>query len=143
MLIHFRVLDTYADLVFSVWDLRSFKKPVSVKTEMMTLYPQTNAIFSPDDKYVVTGIGATSKGGHGKLLFMSKDSLEVVQELVVDSSPVKVVWHSKINQVSWSILSRCGGSPPFDRSEREARPSHPFGIWCADLYFFAFPFAVR
>ena len=90
----------------------------------MTLYPQTNAIFSPDDKYVVTGVGATSKGGHGKLLFMSKDSLEVVQELVVDSSPVKVVWHSKINQVSWSILSRCGGSSPFDRSEREARPSH-------------------
>jgi len=137
-------LDANADLVFSVWDLRSFKKPVSVKTEMMTLYPQTNAIFSPDDKYVVTGVGATSKGGHGKLLFMSKDSLEVVQELVVDSSPVKVVWHSKINQVSRSILSR-GGSSPFDRSEREARPTHlsihsGFGVL---IYFFAFVFAVR
>ena len=104
----------------TVWDLRSFKKPVSVKMEMTTLYPQTNAIFSPDDKYVVTGVGASSKGGHGKLLFMSKDSLEIVKELVVDSSPVKVVWHSKINQVSWSILPCCGGSSPSDRSGRNA-----------------------
>jgi hypothetical protein len=71
-----------------------------VKTEMTTLYPQTNAIFSPDDKYVVTGVGAGSKNEQGKLLFMQKDSLEVVNELAVDSSPVKVVWHSKINQVS-------------------------------------------
>jgi len=110
-----------------------------VKTEMMTLYPQTNAIFSPDDKYVVTGVGATSKGGHGKLLFMSKDSLEVVQELVVDSSPVKVVWHSKINQVGRSILSRVWGSFSFRSIETRSTSQssiRPFGIWCADLYFF-------
>ena len=73
------------------------------------MYPQTNAIFSPDDKYVVTGVGTSARGGPGKLLFMSKDSLEVVEELVVDSSPVKVVWHSKINQVSWIILSLLWG----------------------------------
>jgi len=108
----------------------------------MTLYPQTNAIFSPDDKHVVTGVGAGSKGGHGKLLFMSKDSLEVVEELVVDSSPVKVVWHSKINQVSWSILSRCGGSSPFDRSEREA-PPNPLSAHSGSgvLIFISFAFA--
>jgi hypothetical protein len=66
--------------------------------------------FLADDTYVVTGVGAGSKGGHGKLLFMSKDSLEIVKELVVNSGPVKVVRHSKINQVSWSILPCCGGS---------------------------------
>lgn len=93
------VLTRGADDTVKLWDLRSFKKPVSVKSEMTTLYPQTNAIFSPDDKYVVTGVGTNSKGGHGKLLFMSKNSLEVVEELAMDSSPVKVVWHSKINQI--------------------------------------------
>lgn len=126
-----------------MWDLRSFKKPVTVKTEMTTLYPQTNAIFSPDDKYVVTGVGASAKGGHGKLLFMSKDSLEVVKELAVDSSPVKVVWHSKINQVGFKILSLvCGGSSPFDRSEQEAHPNASGSgllIWVS----FAFIFAMR
>ena len=107
-----QILGAYpAVLYLAVWDLRSFKKPVSAKTEMTTLYPQTNAIFSPDDKYVVTGVGTSARGGPGKLLFMNKDSLEVVKELVVDSSPVKVVWHSKINQVSWSwiILSPVWG----------------------------------
>lgn len=109
-----------------MWDLRSFKKPVSVKTEMTTLYPQTNAIFSPDDKYVVTGVGTSARGGPGKLMFMSKDSLEVVQELVVESTPVKVVWHSKINQVSRIILSFLWGLF-FDRSEEKhtSRPPVP------------------
>jgi len=103
---------------------------------MTTLYPQTNAIFSPDDKYVVTGVGASSKGGHGRLLFMSKDSLEIVNELVVDSSPVKVVWHSKINQVSWSILSRLWGLFSFRSIGTRSASRPPFGFWRADLDFF-------
>jgi hypothetical protein len=90
---------------------------------MTTLYPQTNAIFSPDDKYVVTGVGANSKGGHGKLLIMSKDSLEIVKELVVDSSPVKVVWHSKINQVSGQSYLVVGAPLlSIDRNEKHPDP---------------------
>lgn len=67
---------------------------------LTTLYPNTNAVFSPDDKYVVTGAAASDKGGTGRLLFMKKDTLEEVKSLVVDATPVKVAWHSKINQVS-------------------------------------------
>jgi hypothetical protein len=65
----------------------------------VTLYPNTNAVFSPDDKYVVTGAGPTSKGGRGKLIFLDKNGLEVEKALEVEGTPVKVVWHSKINQV--------------------------------------------
>lgn len=82
-----------------MWDLRSFRKPVSTRSDLSTLYPHTNAIFSPDDKYIVTGAGASAKGGKGKLVFMNKDGLDIVKELAVDSTPVKVYWHSKINQV--------------------------------------------
>jgi len=83
-----------------VWDLRSFKKPLSTRSGLGTLYPGTNAIFSPDDKYVISGAAATSKGGKGKLMVLNKGDLsEVVRELVVDSTPVKVLWHSKINQI--------------------------------------------
>ena len=87
----------------AVWDLRAFKKPLAVHDGLTTLYPGTNAIFSPDDKYIVTGAGAREKGGHGRLMFLSKSTLEPVQELLVDSTPVKVVWHSKINQVRWLL----------------------------------------
>lgn len=81
-----------------VWDLRAFKKPLAVRSDVGTLYPNTNAMFSPDDKYVITGAAATTKGGKGHLLFMEKDTLDVVKTLDVDSTPVKVFWHSKINQ---------------------------------------------
>lgn len=86
-------------VMFVVWDLRAFKKPLAAHTGLATLYPTTNAIFSPDDKFIVTGAGATSKGGKGSLMFLKKDGLEVAKELVVDTTPVKVLWHSKINQV--------------------------------------------
>lgn len=88
----------------SVWDLRSFKKPLSSRSGLGTLYPGTNAIFSPDDKYVISGASATSKGGTGKLMILNKGDLgEVVRELELETTPVKVLWHSKINQVRVTI----------------------------------------
>jgi len=87
----------------AVWDLRAFRKPLAARMDTPTLYPNTNAVFSPDDKYVITGASATAKNGHGKLLFLQKNDLEVVKMLQVGATPVKVVWHSKINQVGHVI----------------------------------------
>jgi WD40 repeat protein len=83
----------------TVWDLRAFKKPLASRSELSFLYTNTNAVFSPDDKYVVTGASSATKGGSGRLVFMQKDNLEIVQDLSIQSTPVKVLWHSKINQV--------------------------------------------
>ena len=77
--------------VITVWDLRSFKKPLHMRSDMTTLYPNTNAVFSPDDKYIVTGAGAREKGGHGRLMFLSKSTLEPVKELLVDSTPASCI----------------------------------------------------
>jgi hypothetical protein len=82
-----------------VWDVRAFKKPLLERDELTTLYPQTNAIFSPDEKYVLTGTAASVRGQRGRLVFLKRDTLEVVRELGMESSVVKVAWHSKINQV--------------------------------------------
>lgn len=70
-----------------------------MRSESTTLYPGTNAVFSPDEKYVATGVGATSKGGQGCLLLLNRTDLSVIKELGMESTPVKVVWHSKINQI--------------------------------------------
>ncbi|KAG6866800.1 hypothetical protein C0991_008736 [Blastosporella zonata] len=93
------VLTRGGDDTVKLWDLRAFKKPLASRSDLMTLYPNTNAIFSPDDKYIITGSGASSKGGKGRLMFLEKNSLDVVKTLEVDSTPVKVFWHSKINQI--------------------------------------------
>ena len=89
-----------------VWDIRKLKTPLASRSDLPTLYPDTNAIFSPDDKYIVTGSSATSKGGKGRLLFLSKETLDVVKSLEIEATPVKVVWHPKINQVRKTVIYR-------------------------------------
>jgi hypothetical protein len=88
------------NLKLTVWDLRAFKKPLSSRSGLSTLYPNTNAVFSPDDKYIITGAGAATKVDKGGLWFLEKDGLGVVKALEVDATPVRVTWHSKINQVN-------------------------------------------
>ena len=95
----FRVKSPACYSLHSVWDIRSFKRPVAERSGVPTLYPSTNAIFSPDNKHIVTGAGKSEKGGHGALLFLSRQNLEVVKELDVGATPVVVQWHPKINQV--------------------------------------------
>ncbi|KAI0085637.1 WD40-repeat-containing domain protein [Irpex rosettiformis] len=93
------VMTRGGDDTVKLWDLRAFKKPLVTRSGLATLYPTTNAIFSPNDRYILTGAGATSKGSKGRLMFLEKKTLESVKELEVDTTPVKVLWHSKINQI--------------------------------------------
>jgi hypothetical protein len=61
-----------------------------------------NAIWSPDEKYVVVGSGtppANGRAAGGKLSFLKREGLTVADEMEMTSCVVKVVWHSKINQV--------------------------------------------
>ncbi|KAF8624880.1 hypothetical protein AX15_005749 [Amanita polypyramis BW_CC] len=102
------ILTRGGDDTVKLWDIRAFKKPLAARADLTTLYPNTNAVFSPDDKYIITGAGSSSKGRNGRLLFLRKDNLDIEKELVVDATPVKVVWHPKINQVSVGIHIVCG-----------------------------------
>ncbi|KAH7921257.1 hypothetical protein BV22DRAFT_1114517 [Leucogyrophana mollusca] len=87
------------DDTVKLWDLRAFKKPLATRSGLTTLYPATNAVFSPDEKYILTGAGASAKGGRGKLTFLTRDGLEAAKEVEMETTPVKVLWHSKINQI--------------------------------------------
>ncbi|KAG2116963.1 hypothetical protein DEU56DRAFT_874123 [Suillus clintonianus] len=93
------VLTRGGDDTVKLWDLRAFKRPLASHSGATTLYPGTNAVFSPDEKYILTGTGASTKGGRGKLVLLSRESLSVAKEIDMDTTPVKVVWHSKINQI--------------------------------------------
>ncbi|ELU41479.1 transcription factor [Rhizoctonia solani AG-1 IA] len=94
-------------MIAGVWDTRSFKKPVTTATDVPTLYPGTSAIFSPDEKYIVTGAAAIPGRQPGRLLFMPRhgasgeNGLKPARSVILGEkvSAVKVVWHSKINQV--------------------------------------------
>ncbi|KAJ3329494.1 hypothetical protein HDU76_007809, partial [Blyttiomyces sp. JEL0837] len=88
------------DDTLKLWDIRAFKKPVAVASNLPNTFEECDAIFSPDQQRVVTGVsvrrGAESQG---RLVFLNRTNLEIVQEVSVPGSVVRVLWHGRINQV--------------------------------------------
>ncbi|KAK3591263.1 hypothetical protein CHS0354_010628 [Potamilus streckersoni] len=88
------------DDTVKLWDIRNFKSPVVSRGELTNFFPMTDLLFSPDDKMVVTGLSVKKSEGQGKLLFMDRQNLSVLTEMVVsDTSVVRCLWHPRLNQI--------------------------------------------
>lgn len=88
------------DDTLKTWDMRNLKKSLAVAGDLYNRFPMTNCMFSPNDKYIVTGTSTRSDNDSGKLVVLERDSLEKVNELnVSDSSAVRTLWHPKLNQI--------------------------------------------
>ncbi|CAG8637343.1 11839_t:CDS:2, partial [Diversispora eburnea] len=83
-----------------VWDVRNFKSPLSHAQNLPTFNVETNVIFSPDERMIITGVAVKKGEGYGKLVMMDRNSLEIVRTMsITKSSVIRVLWHSRINQV--------------------------------------------
>ncbi|RVE46659.1 hypothetical protein evm_008671 [Chilo suppressalis] len=88
------------DDTLKLWDLRSFKKPVHVFSNLFSRYEQTDCSFSPDDTMVFTGVSLERGEEIGRLLFYNTKTFETVTQLeVAKSHVIKAVWHAKLNQM--------------------------------------------
>ncbi|KAJ3094516.1 WD repeat-containing protein 70, partial [Phlyctochytrium bullatum] len=87
------------DDTLKLWDLRNFKKPVAEVGSLPNLFEENNAIFSPDNRLVVTGISNRKGERVGKVVFYSRVDLAPVQEKVFGDSMVRVSWHGRLNQI--------------------------------------------
>ena len=47
---------------------------------------RTDCVFSPDDKLIVTGVSLDRGDKEGKLIFLDRESLQTVYEIVVSDS---------------------------------------------------------
>ena len=82
------------------WDLRNFKQPTAVAQDLISYYTVTNCVFSPDEKLILTGTSVKKGQGSGKLVFLERNTLNVVEEVEFeDNCVVSTLWHNKINQV--------------------------------------------
>ncbi|KAF9972375.1 hypothetical protein BGZ73_004524 [Actinomortierella ambigua] len=87
-------------LIAGVWDVRNLSKPVSVAQDLTSYNVETNVIFSPDERLIVTGTGVKKNEGYGKIVMMDSKTLEIVRTVSVSkSSVVRVLWHDKLNQI--------------------------------------------
>ncbi|KAI8098356.1 WD40-repeat-containing domain protein [Gilbertella persicaria] len=83
-----------------LWDLRNAKKPVKTAYNLDIVNPEVNVIFSPDEKLILTGTACPKGQGHGQLVMLNRDTLEVHESInVTQSSVVSVLWHPRINQI--------------------------------------------
>ncbi|RSH93690.1 hypothetical protein EHS25_006337 [Saitozyma podzolica] len=101
----YRIASRGGDDTVKLWDLRSIRKPVAVVQDMGNIYPETNIIFSPDDRSILTGLPG-SKGGKGAMVFLSGGDLSEQRRIPIgEGSVVRVLWHSRINQIFATLSS--------------------------------------
>ncbi|XP_075914406.1 WD repeat-containing protein 70-like, partial [Petromyzon marinus] len=82
-----------------LWDLRQFKSPLAVASGLPSTYPSTDVCLSPDERVVLTAV-SPGRGGQGRVVFLHRDSLRQIDDIVVScSGVVRCLWHPKINQI--------------------------------------------
>eukprot|EP00164_Ancoracysta_twista_P015843 GFYU01026337.1.p1 GENE.GFYU01026337.1~~GFYU01026337.1.p1 ORF type:complete len:257 (-),score=80.49 GFYU01026337.1:2-745(-) len=91
------------DDTMKLWDLRNVKEALHVFNGLSNASSRLDCLFSPDDRYVVTGTSVNPKqaGDIGKLVFYDTKTFELVDEVAMESGGVsRVFWHSKLNQIA-------------------------------------------
>jgi hypothetical protein len=75
------------------------RKPIAVAEGMGNIYPETNITYSPDGKSILTGLPG-KQGMKGSVVFLSAEDLSEQRRIPIgEGAVVRVLWHSKINQV--------------------------------------------
>ncbi len=76
------------------------RKPLAVASGLENRYSEADLAYSPDGKTIIVGLSA-GKGEKGALVFLSSDDLSEQRRVPVgEGSVIRVLWHSRINQVS-------------------------------------------
>ncbi|KAJ3195248.1 hypothetical protein HK101_000710 [Irineochytrium annulatum] len=89
------------DDTLKLWDLRKLKSPVASVSDLPNMFEETNAIFSPNNRQILTGV-SINKGETtiGRIKVFDKTTLEFVRDVEVGpGSIVRVLWHGRINQI--------------------------------------------
>ncbi|KAJ1915595.1 hypothetical protein H4219_004233 [Mycoemilia scoparia] len=105
----YNIVTRGGDDIVKLWDIRYFKQfrpnkpaqPVHEARSLDVYHPQTNIIYSPDEKYILTGVGVKRGQGMGYIKVFDSKSLELVKDVpVTEASVIQVLWHPKLNQLA-------------------------------------------
>ncbi|CAH0546369.1 unnamed protein product [Brassicogethes aeneus] len=94
------LLTRSCDETLKLWDVRNFKKCVNEVGGLFTRYDTTDAIFSPNDSIVATGLSLNKGEKSGEILFYDATNFNLIRKMeVVNSHTIKLIWHPKLNQL--------------------------------------------
>lgn len=90
-----------------MWDVKNLRQPLAVHKDVTNVYSETGVAWSPDGKYVLVGtaVDPRKEDAIGEILFLSAADLSVERRVPIakGASVVRVVWHSRINQIFASL----------------------------------------
>ncbi|WOO77649.1 WD repeat-containing protein 70 [Vanrija pseudolonga] len=96
-----------ADDTIKLWDVKNLRQPLAVHKDEANVYSETGVAWSPDGKYVLIGtaVDPRKEDAIGEVLFLSATDLSVERRVPIakGASVVRVVWHSRINQIFASL----------------------------------------
>lgn len=115
------------DDTLKLFDIRSFKKPLAVVSDLLNLYDSTNVVLTPDEKYLITGTSIKKDQGTGFIKIYDSSSLNLVRDIDMGNvSVVRLQWQTRINQV-FAGLSDGGISVLYNPSSSCAGILEPLG----------------
>lgn len=86
-----------------VWDVKNIKRPVRVASNLPSLYQEVNATFSPDGKYVLTGVAGVRGESKASVVVLLRETLAEVKRIPIGKDKggcvIRTLWHSRINQI--------------------------------------------
>ncbi len=82
-----------------LWDTRNIKKPVAVQEDLPLFHEEANCIYSPNERYIVTGTASRNNEGPGYCCVFDGKTLEEVGKLQMPTSCIRLVWPSKLEQL--------------------------------------------
>jgi WD40 repeat protein len=91
------------DDTMKIWDLRNLKSSVHVINNLPNTFEQTDCVFSPDERFIVTGTSVNKKdeAASGLLKFYDKTTFKPVQQLGISkASVIRILWHKDLNQIA-------------------------------------------
>lgn len=117
--------------------MKNIKRPVQVASNLPSLYQEVNATFSPDGKYVLTGVAGVRGESKASVVVLLKETLAEVKRIPIGKDQggcvIRTLWHSRINQIIAThsdggiyvlydpMSSIRGALMPLDRAPKRAR----------------------
>jgi len=96
------LLSRAGDDTMKVWDIRKFEKPLQVFSDLPSYFQTTQCVFSPGEKYILTGTSCKKdEGKAGMLCFWDCQTFQPVRQigLVPDGGVTAIKWNEHLNQL--------------------------------------------
>eukprot|EP00042_Codosiga_hollandica_P054165 m.726596 g.726596 ORF g.726596 m.726596 type:complete len:709 (-) comp58859_c0_seq3:1749-3875(-) len=114
------LLSRSTDHSLRAWDLRKFKDPLHVVQDLPCFYDLTDVLYSPDEKYIMTGTSSLSDKESGRLVFLNSKTFEKEIQLgFAQASVIRALWHPRLNQIM--VSTSAGAVKVFFDAEKSFR----------------------